>query len=231
MPLDQVQLNAPIDDPRRIFCIGLNYADHIEESSLERPTMQAWFTKHAGCVVGPHDPVLLPAVSQALDYEAELVFVIGKKCKHVPAERVGEVIAGYCCGNDVSVRDWQFHSQTMLMGKSFDTHAPIGPWLVTPDELGDPHNLDIQCWVNGELRQSSNTKHLIFNCFEQIAYLSKAFTFEPGDLIFTGTPSGVGATRKPPLFLKAGDVVRVEIEKIGAIENKVEQVIAATLIV
>lgn len=230
IPLSQVRLEAPVRRPERIFCIGLNYADHVAESGTAIPQKQMWFTKQPGSVAGPCDPFVLPVVSSALDYEAELVFAIGKHCKHVPAERVTEVIAGFCCGNDVSVRDWQFHSQTMVMGKAFDTHAPIGPWLVTPDEVGDPHALDIRCWVNGELRQSSNTKNLIFNCYDQIAYLSRAFALEPGDLIFTGTSSGVGAAMKPPKFLKAGDVVRIEIEKIGMIENRVEPERAETVI-
>ena len=222
IPLDRVKLEAPVQRPRKVLGIGLNYADHIAESGMAKPERQVWFTKQHNGIVGPSDPFLLPAVSQLLDYEAELCFVIGKRCKHVPRERASEVIAGFCVGNDVSVRDWQFHSQTMLMGKSFDTHAPLGPWLVTPDEIGDPHGLDIKCWVNGELRQSSNTRQLIFNCYDQIAYLSQAFRLEPGDVIYTGTPAGVGAAMKPPSFLKVGDRVRIEIERIGSIENWVE---------
>ena len=152
---------------------------------------------------------------------AELGVVIGKRCKHVPRERAAEVIAGYCCGNDVSVRDWQMRAQTMQIGKSFDTHGPTGPWLVTPDEVGDPHDLDIRAEVNGELRQNSNMKHLIYDCYDAVAHLTQAFTLDPGDLLFMGTPAGVGAAMKPPQFLKAGDVVRVEIEKLGYLENRV----------
>ena len=132
-----------------------------------------------------------------------------------------EVIAGFCVGNDVSVRDWQRRVPTMQIGKSFDTHGPMGPWLTTTDEVGDPHNLDLKTWVNGELRQSSNTKHMIFNCFEQIEHLTQAFTLDVGDVIFTGTPDGVGAAMQPPGLLKAGDKVRIEIEKLGAIEHEV----------
>ena len=163
----------------------------------------------------------MPVVSDNLDYEAELCLVIGKRCKHVPAERAHEVIGGYFCGNDVSVRDWQLRVPTFQIGKSFDTHGPMGPWLVTPDEVGNPHDLDILCLVNGEKRQKSNTKHLIFNCFDAIAHLSQAFTLDVGDVLFMGTPSGVGVAMKPPSFMKVGDVVRVEIEKLGYIENTV----------
>jgi 2-keto-4-pentenoate hydratase/2-oxohepta-3-ene-1,7-dioic acid hydratase in catechol pathway len=159
--------------------------------------------------------------SSRLDYEAELCVVIGKRCKHVPREKAHEVIAGYCCGNDVSVRDWQLRVQTMQIGKSFDTHGPLGPWLVTPDEVGDPHNLEIRCWVNGEERQHSNTRHLIFDCFDAIAHLTQAFTLDVGDVLYMGTPSGVGVAMQPPHFLKADDVVKVEVEKLGFIENRV----------
>ena len=169
-------------------------------------------------------------MSDRLDYEGELVFVIGKRAKHVPRERAHEVIAGYCAGNDVSVRDWQAASRTMQIGKSFDTHAPFGPWIVTADEVGDPHNLGIRTVVNEEIRQNSNTEHLIFNCFEQIEHLTKSFTLDPGDVIFTGTSSGVGAAMKPPAWLKVGDEVRVEVERIGFIEHSVVEENAATVI-
>jgi 2-keto-4-pentenoate hydratase/2-oxohepta-3-ene-1,7-dioic acid hydratase in catechol pathway len=164
--------------------------------------------------------VQLPRVSTSLDYEAELVFVIGKKCRHVSRDQAAAVIFGYCIGNDVSVRDWQFKTSQFILGKSFDTHAPIGPWIVTPEAI-DPHNLDIRCLVNGDERQSSNTRHFIFDCYAMVEHLSKVMTLEPGDLIFTGTPAGVGAARKPPLWLREGDVVRIEIEGIGAIENRI----------
>ncbi len=169
-------------------------------------------------VNAPFDPIELPNVSMMLDYEAELVAVIGKRCKHVPKEKAHDVVFGYCAGNDVTVRDWQFKTPQWMLGKSFDTHAPFGPWIVTADEIGDPHALGIRAFVNGEKRQDSNTKHLVFNVYDQIALLSQAMTLEPGDIIFTGTPGGVGVAMKPPQFMKAGDVTRIEIDKIGAIE-------------
>jgi 2-keto-4-pentenoate hydratase/2-oxohepta-3-ene-1,7-dioic acid hydratase in catechol pathway len=216
-----VKLEAPVQRPGKVFAIGLNYADHIAESGQPTPTEQVWFTKAVTSIHAPFEPVQLPKVSMLLDYEAELVAVIGKRCKHVPKEKAHEVIFGYCAGNDVTVRDWQFKTPQWVLGKSFDTHAPIGPWIVTPDEIGDPHALGIRAFVNGEKRQDSNTKHLVFNIFDQIAHISKAMTLEPGDIIFTGTPGGVGVAMKPPQFLKAGDVTRIEIDKIGAIEATV----------
>jgi len=230
IPLSEVRLHAPVPNPGKVLAIGLNYADHIEESGMPRPKTQVWFNKQHNCINGPFDPINLPVVSIALDYEAELCVVIGRRAKHVSRERAHEVIAGYCCGNDVSVRDWQMRAQTMQIGKSFDTHGPIGPYLVTPDEVADPHALDIRCWVNGELRQSSNTRHLIFDCFDAIEHLTKAFTLDPGDVLFMGTPAGVGAAMDPRQFLKAGDVVRVEIEKLGHIENRVVPENAETII-
>jgi len=216
-----VHVLAPVPRPQKILAIGLNYADHIAETGREKPERQVWFNKLPNAVNGPFDPIEIPRVSQAVDYEAELVFVIGRTCRHVPKEKAHEVIFGYCAGNDVSVRDWQFHTPQWLLGKSFDTHAPFGPWIVTPDEVGDPHALGIRCILNGETMQSSNTRNLVFNVFDQVALLSQAMTLEPGDVIFTGTPAGVGVARKPPVFLKPGDVVRVEIDKIGAIEAPV----------
>ncbi|MFN4230867.1 fumarylacetoacetate hydrolase family protein [Parvibaculum sp.] len=228
--LDKVTLEAPIPFPGKVLAIGLNYRDHVEESGQAMPEHQVWFNKQHNCITGPYADIALPAVSSLLDYEAEMCFVIGKRCKHVPKERAHEVIAGYFVGNDVSVRDWQLRTNTWQIGKSFDTHGPTGPWIVTPDEVGDPHALDIKCWVNGEIRQNSNTKHLIFNCFDQIAHLSQAFTLDPGDVIFTGTSGGVGAAMKPMQFLKEGDVVRVEVEKLGSIENRVVPEKAETVI-
>ena len=221
LALADVTLLAPVPRPGKIFCIGLNYADHIAESGMGTPAEQVWFTKAVTSINAPHGAIELPRVSSQLDYEAELAFVIGKRCRHVPVERAHEVIFGYCAANDVSVRDWQLKTSQFVIGKSFDTHCPYGPWLVTPDEVGDPHALGIRCLVNGEVRQRSNTKELIYNCFQQLAFLSEAMTLEPGDLILTGTPGGVGMGFKPPRWLKAGDVVRVEIDKIGAIESRV----------
>ena len=215
--LSQVRLRAPVPRPPKILAIGLNYADHIAETGREKPARQVWFAKMSNAVNGPYDPIQIPLVSKDIDYEAELVFVIGKRCRHVPKEKAHEVVFGYCAGNDVSVRDWQFASPQWILGKSFDTHAPFGPWIVTPDEVGDPHALGIRCILNGEVRQNSNTRELVFNVFDQIAHLSEAMTLEPGDVIFTGTPGGVGAAMKPPGYMKAGDTVRVEIDRIDRI--------------
>ncbi len=216
--LDAVHLKAPVPRPQKLMAIGLNYADHIAETGREMPSAQVWFAKLPNAVNGPFDPIQLPKASTSVDWEAELVFIVGQKCRHVPAERAASVVFGYCAGNDVSARDWQYMSPQWILGKSFDTHAPFGPWIVTPDEVGDPHTLGIRCLVNGEIRQNSNTSNLVFNVFDQIAHLSRAVTLMPGDVVFTGTPGGVGAAMKPPQFLKAGDRVRVEIDRIGAIE-------------
>ena len=194
--LSDVDLLAPIARPGKIFGIGLNYADHIAETGRDRPEHQLWFTKAVTAVAGPHQPIELPKVSSKLDYEAELVIVIGKGGRHIPAERAHEAIFGYCAGNDVSVRDWQSRTSQFVMGKTFDTHAPFGPWIVSGDEI-DAANLGIRSFVNGEKRQDSNTRHLIFDCAAQVAYLSQAMTLEPGDLIFTGTPGGGGVAVKP----------------------------------
>jgi 2-keto-4-pentenoate hydratase/2-oxohepta-3-ene-1,7-dioic acid hydratase in catechol pathway len=218
--IGDVHLLAPVPRPQKILAIGLNYADHIAESGAATPERQIWFSKLPNAVHGPYDPIQMPKASNAIDYEAELVFVIGKRCRHVTKEKAHEVIFGYAAGNDVSVRDWQFHTAQWIVGKSFDTHAPFGPWIVTADEIGDPHALGIRCLVNGETRQSSNTKNLVFDCFDQISYLSRAMTLMPGDIVFTGTPGGVGQSMKPPKLLKAGDTVRVEIDRIGALEAR-----------
>ena len=164
LALADVRLRAPVVRPPKFLAIGLNYADHVKESGLEPPAVPVFFNKQATCVAGPFDPIHLPRVSPLLDYEGELAFVIGRRCRHVPRDRAHEVIAGYLVVNDVSVRDWQLRTPTMTMGKSFDTHGPMGPWLVTPDEIGDPHALELRTWVNGELRQHSNTRHLMYDC-------------------------------------------------------------------
>lgn len=230
IPLDDVDLCAPVMNPGKILAIGLNYGDHIAETGSEAPKHQVWFNKQHNCINGPFANINLPAVSDKLDYEAELCLVIGKRCKHVPRDRAHEVIGGYFCGNDVSVRDWQMRSPTFQMGKSFDSHGPIGPYIVTPDEVEDPHNLNIRCLVNGEERQNSNTRHLIFDCFDAIEHLTKAFTLDVGDILFMGTPAGVAVAMQPPRWLTEGDVVRVEIEKLGYIENKVAAEQADTVI-
>jgi 2-keto-4-pentenoate hydratase/2-oxohepta-3-ene-1,7-dioic acid hydratase in catechol pathway len=217
--LDAVRLLAPIRRPGKIMAIGLNYADHIAESNLGTPEHQVWFSKAPTAANGPYDPIQVPKVSQALDYEAELVAVIGQGGRHIGREAAAGAVFGWCCGNDATERAWQHRTPQWVLGKSFDTHAPFGPWITTADEVADPHALDIRCLVNGEVRQSSNTKHLVFDVWAQIEHLSQAMTLEPGDLIFTGTPGGIGAAMKPMQFLKAGDRVRVEIEGLGALDN------------
>ena len=222
LPLAEVRLLAPAA-PRKYLAIALNYRDHIEEMGMEAPEVPVFFNKQVTCVVGPGADVHMPKVSTFLDYEAELAVVIGKRCRHVPAERAHEAIAGYTCANDVSVRDWQGKAQTMTIGKSFDTHGPLGPWLVTADELGDPNDLAIRCTVNDEPRQDARTSQMVFDCFQQVSHLSEAFTLEPGDVIATGTPSGVGLGRQPvrDSLLHVGDTVKVEIEGIGELANTV----------
>lgn len=221
VPIADVEIQAPVPRPGKVLAIGLNYRDHAEESGQPIPQRPVVFSKASTCIVGPGDEIHIPRVSRAVDWEAELCFVIGKTARYVKAADAAQYVAGYTIGNDVSVRDWQFHSPTWMMGKSFDTHGPIGPYLVTPDEVGDVANLDIKLFVNGEQKQSSNTGQLIFGVGEIVEYLSAGMTLEPGDVVFTGTPAGVGASRKPPEFLKAGDVVRVEIEELGVLENPV----------
>jgi 2-keto-4-pentenoate hydratase/2-oxohepta-3-ene-1,7-dioic acid hydratase in catechol pathway len=230
IPLKSARLTAPLRRPGKILGIGLNYRDHAKETGRDPPTTQMWFNKQSSALHGPFDPVLMPAVSTALDYEVELVVVIGKYGRHVPRERAHEIIAGYMTGCDYSVRDWQRATPTMIMGKGFDTHAPVGPWITTPDEAGDVSNMSLKCWVNDELRQAGNTGEMIFDVPAQIEHLTKAFALEPGDLIFTGTPAGVGAAFTPPKFVKVGDRVRVEVERLGAIEAVITQETAQTRI-
>jgi len=219
LPLAEMRLLPPITRPGKIMAIGLNYADHILESGSAPPEQQTWFCKQISSLNGPYDSVEVPKVSAALDYEAELVVVIGKGGRHIARSEAAAHVLGYCVGNDVSVRDWQLATSQWVIGKSFDTHAPIGPWVTTSDEVSDPHGLDIRCLVNGEQRQGSNTRQLVFDVWAQIEHLSQAMTLEPGDLIFTGTPGGVGGAATPPFRLKDGDVVRVEIDRLGHIEN------------
>lgn len=223
-PLADVRLEAPVPNPSKYLAIGMNYAKHAAEAKragIDVPTSQVWFNKQVSCVIGPFDPVHMPRVSEQLDYEAELGVVIGKRCRHVSVAEARSVIAGYLVCNDVSVRDWQRRAQTMTLGKSFNTTGPIGPWIVTDDEVIDPHALNLRMLVNGKLRQEITTGEMIFNIYEQIAYLSTVMTLEPGDLLATGTPSGVGAAMEPPVWLQIGDVMRVEIDGIGHIENTV----------
>jgi len=219
------KLLAPIPDPAKIVCVGLNYRDHAAESGAPIPKEPVLFSKYATALIGPDEPIVLPPVSQEVDYEAELVIVVGRKGRHLSKEAAAGYIAGYTIGHDVSARDWQLKKdgRQWMVGKTFDTFAPLGPELVTPDEVGDPHNLAIRLRLNGETMQDSSTKQMIFPPAEVVAYLSQVFTLEPGDLIFTGTPPGVGFARKPPVFLKGGDVVEIEIEKLGVLRNPVVQ--------
>ena len=221
-PLADTDLLSPAT-PRKYLAIALNYADHIAESGMERPEVPMFFNKQVSCVVGPGADIHRPKVSDMLDYEGELAIVVGRRCRHVSVEEAAGAIAGYTIANDVSVRDWQLRAMTMTIGKSFDTHGPLGPWLVTGDELGDPQALGIRTFVNDEQRQDGSTSEMVFDCFQQVSHLSEAFTLEPGDVIATGTPAGVGSTVQPfpSGFLKVGDSVRVEIDGIGELRNTV----------
>jgi 2-keto-4-pentenoate hydratase/2-oxohepta-3-ene-1,7-dioic acid hydratase in catechol pathway len=216
-----VRLEAPIRRPPKILAVGLNYRDHVEETGGKIPEVPMIFNKQSTAVIGPEDAIHRPKDSEQLDYEGEFGVVIGKRCRRVPRDKAAGVIAGYTIVNDVSVRDWQLRSATTTMGKSWDTHCPMGPCIVTTDEVPDPHSLDLRTWVNDELRQNSNTKYLIFNCFDLIEHLSTAFTLEPGDVISTGTPSGVVLGMDPRVWLKPGDVVRIAIDRLGELENRV----------
>jgi 2-keto-4-pentenoate hydratase/2-oxohepta-3-ene-1,7-dioic acid hydratase in catechol pathway len=222
---DSVKLLAPIPDPPKIICLGLNYEDHAKEGGVPIPKDPVLFSKYATALIGHGEPIMLPPVSQEVDYEAELVVVIGKGGRNIAPGQAMEHVAGYTIGHDVSARDWQLKKdgKQWMVGKTFDTFAPTGPVLVTADEIADPHRLDIRLRLNGEIMQASNTKQMIFSVGKVIAYLSQVFTLQPGDLIFTGTPPGVGMARKPPRFLKPGDVVEVEIEKLGVLRNPVIQ--------
>jgi 2-keto-4-pentenoate hydratase/2-oxohepta-3-ene-1,7-dioic acid hydratase in catechol pathway len=222
LPLDQVRLLAPILRPGKIMAIGLNYADHIAESGQETPAHQVWFSKAATAANGPFDPIQIPRAPAFVDYEAEMVVVIGAGGRHIAKADARRAVFGFCVGNDATERAWQHRTAQWVLGKSFDSHAPFGPWITTADEVSDPHGLAIRGLVNGEVRQQSDTGRLVFDVWDQIEHLSQAMTLEPGDLIFTGTPGGVGAAMKPPRFLKAGDRVRIEIDGLGAIENPCE---------
>jgi 2-keto-4-pentenoate hydratase/2-oxohepta-3-ene-1,7-dioic acid hydratase in catechol pathway len=222
-PLPSVRRHAPVPHPPSILAIGMNYRAHVAEMGREPPEYQYWFNKQRTSIAGPGDPIVLPTVSTMVDYEGELAMVIGRRCQHIPAARAMEVVAGFTIINDVSVRDWQWRTPTFTVGKSFDSHAPTGPWLVTTDELTDPGNLSLRTWVNDDLRQNSTTADLIFGCAALIEYLTTAFPLEPGTVIATGTPAGVGAGFDPPRFLADGDTVRIEIEGIGELTNPVVQ--------
>ncbi len=214
---------APVPHPAKIVCLGLNYRDHAAESGMDVPSEPILFSKYATALIGPGAPIVLPEASREVDYEAELVVVVGRGGRDIPADRAMDHVGGYAVGNDVSARDWQLGKpgKQWMAGKTFDTFAPVGPVVVTPDEVPDPHNLPIRLKLNGQVMQDSNTDQLIFRVDYVIAYLSRIFTLEPGDLIFTGTPPGVGMARKPPAWLKDGDSVEVSIEGLGTLTNPV----------
>jgi 2-keto-4-pentenoate hydratase/2-oxohepta-3-ene-1,7-dioic acid hydratase in catechol pathway len=217
-----VKLLPPVPDPSKILCIGLNYRDHAIEGNRPIPPEPVLFAKFPNTLIAPGEPIKIPKVAQKVDYEAELVIVIGKRGRHIPNDKTAfDYVGGYICGHDVSARDWQFRGEEKqwTIGKTFDTFAPTGPAIVTADEIPDPHHLQVQLRLNGTTMQNSNTKEFIFGVPHLLWYLSQCVTLEPGDLIFTGTPPGVGIARKPPVLLKPGDVVEVEIEKIGVLKN------------
>jgi 2-keto-4-pentenoate hydratase/2-oxohepta-3-ene-1,7-dioic acid hydratase in catechol pathway len=220
---DRVRLLAPVPTPQKVICVGLNYADHARETGKEAPPEPVIFNKFPTAVAPHGGEIVLPKLSREVDYEAELVVVIGRGGRHIAREEAMDHVAGYCCGHDVSARDWQLRKAggQWLLGKSFDGFAPFGPELVTADEVGDASNLRIQLRINGRTMQDSTTAQLIFPVAELVAYVSGVCTLAPGDVIFTGTPPGVGAARKPPVFLQPGDTVEVEIERIGVLLNRV----------
>ena len=221
LPLNHVRLLAPIPRPGKLICVGLNYRDHAIETGAQIPDVPTIFNKFATAVIGPGDNIVLPKVSKSPDYEAELAFVIGQGGRHIAAKNWKNHVFGYTIMNDVSARDYQRATTQWLMGKTFDTFAPIGPWVVTANDIADPHNLDIQLEIAGEILQRSNTRELIFKIPELIAFLSSVFTLEPGDIISTGTPAGVGFTRTPPRFLQHGEEVVVKISSIGELRNPI----------
>lgn len=222
---DQIRRRAPIERPGKIICVGLNYRDHAAESGIPVPTEPVLFCKYSNTVIGPEDTVMLPKASTELDYEAELVFFIGKTGRNIPAAEAMDYVAGYTCGHDVSARDYQLKrgGGQWMVGKTWDTFAPMGPVLVTADEDLDPHNLPIRCVLNGETMQNSNTNQFVFNIPQIIEYLSHIITLEAGDAVFTGTPPGVGFARKPPVFLKDGDVAEIQIDGIGVLRNPMKE--------
>jgi len=220
--VSDVRLLAPISRPGKIVAIGLNYRDHCVEQGIEPPTIPLIFAKFPTSITGPYGPIVLPADDMQVDYEAELGVVIGRNAKRVKASDALDCVAGYLVLNDVSARKWQFSDKQWVRGKSCDTFCPIGPWLTTRDEVPDPHALHISTRVNGQVLQDSNTHHLIFQIPELIEFITASITLEPGDIIATGTPVGVGCFRNPPIYLKSGDVVEIEIERLGKIRNSVE---------
>lgn len=221
--LREIEIAAPVPHPGKIICIGLNYRDHAEESGMAIPTSPIVFSKFSSCAVGSNHPIILPKKSEEVDYEAELAFIIGRRAKRVKKEDAMNYVFGYTNFNDVSARDFQFADGQWQRGKSCDTFAPMGKFIATTDEIKDPHNLQIQFRLNGETLQNSNTNQLIFNIPEIIEFLSESITLEPGDVVATGTPPGVGFARKPPIYLKEGDLAEVEIEGLGILSNPVKK--------
>ena len=224
-PVSAAKWHAPIVDPHKIICVGLNYKDHAAESGSPIPKDPVLFSKYSTALIGHGQAIVLPKVSQEVDYEAEFVIVIGKKGRHITKKNALDHVAGYSVGHDVSARDWQLKKdgKQWMVGKTFDTFAPVGPYLVTRDEVPDPHALRICLRLNGQTMQDSNTKQMIFGVEDLLAYISQVVTLEPGDLIYTGTPPGVGVARKPPVYMKDGDVAEVEIEGLGILRNPVVQ--------
>jgi 2-keto-4-pentenoate hydratase/2-oxohepta-3-ene-1,7-dioic acid hydratase in catechol pathway len=221
IPFSKVHLSCPVPRPSKIVAIGLNYRDHAEEAKLTLPSEPLLFAKFPSSITGPFDPIVLPSANPDVDYEAELAVVIGARAKRVKSDHAFDVVAGYMVLNDVSARKWQFGDKQWTRGKSCDTFCPAGPWLTTRDEISDPHQLRISAKVNDQTVQDSNTNNLIFGVPELIQHITESITLEPGDIIATGTPVGVGVFRNPPLFLKEGDVVEIAVEKLGSIRNKV----------
>src|SRR5215470_374436 len=219
--VSDVRLHAPITHPQKLIGIGLNYKDHVEEIKGQTPKQPLLFAMYANAIIGPEEPIVLPPMSQQVDYEAELGVVIGRRARHIPVEAAVEHVAGYTIVHDVSARDLQFSDGQWLRAKSFDTFAPMGPYLVTPDTLRDGDGLDIELRLNGKTMQKSNTRNLIFKVPELVSYISKVMTLEVGDVIATGTPAGVGFVRNPQVFMKPGDVVEIDIEGIGQLRNSV----------
>jgi len=217
--LDTVELGPPVPDPDKILCIGLNYRDHAEESNLQIPTTPVVFAKYRNSLIGPSQPIELPADSHQIDYEVELAVVIGRKCRSVPESEALGYVAGYTVFNDVSARDLQFANSQWTMGKALDSFAPMGPGLIPASAVPNPQKLELKTWVNGELLQSGSTANMIFSVAEIIEFLSRYMTLVPGDIIATGTPAGVGFTRKPPRFINNGDVVEAEITGLGRLRN------------
>lgn len=221
-----MKVKAPISNPQKIIALGLNYIDHCREQGLEPPEYPLIFAEYPSAIIGPGEPITWPAeLTQQIDYEAELAFIIGRRAKDVPAERAFDYIAGYTLLNDITARDLQFAEKQWTRAESLDTFCPMGPALVSKEEVGDPHHLKIRCYLNGQLTQDSNTENLIFDIPYLISFLSHSFTLMSGDVISTGTPGGIGVFRQPRVFLKPGDVVRVKVEKIGALSNPVGKLI------